>query len=103
MPLARFEARFLCECAEIAPLAVGQMGWRNFGKYSGGVKSCLQAGWRDESCLRHRRCKELFTGRLIRCVRQIYCRVRRLRRTAGRQARLVVGICRKVSTAVYTF
>ena len=42
MPLARFEARFLCECAESIPLAVGQNGCHNFGK---GVKCCLHLGF----------------------------------------------------------
>ena len=35
---------------------------------TGGVKSSLQVGWQGVSDLQHRRCKELFTGGLARCI-----------------------------------
>ena len=115
MPLARIKRDFLRECAEIVPLAVGQNDWKNLSKgvknclhlrfsalvlyFCKGVKRCLPVRCRGVSCMRHQRCKELFTGGLTRgryVVGSVwsanFC-ANALKAVRWLQARLIVEVC----------
>ena len=43
-----------------------------------GVKGCLQVRWQGVSDLQHLRCKELFTGELVRCIKFVTPRCKEL-------------------------